>query len=155
MLGGISIFLRIPRSVNKPGSNAKLEGSSHLVERPKKPTIVEGERAGCFSRSDGPAWLDLAAFSASTFSSSPISKILRIIVRKSFSHYIFFWTWSRITQKDPCIYFSKASSNSTSSRAYVEDNILNWATVGLIISYLDRFDRIHSTQRDESNGDTV
>jgi len=98
------------------------------------------------------AWTRFSVFNLSNF---PTSKTLQTIVRKSFSHYIFFWAWNQTTQKDFYICFSKAFFNFTSRRTYVEESASSWTTVGPITLHPDRFDRIYSIQCNEFSGDIV
>ncbi len=91
MSGNISIFLRIPRLINNPGSKAKSEESDQSI--PESPAVFEGERICCLLEADDVAWMDLAAFSISSFVKASISsrfEIPRKILYVIFCRYNFF-----------------------------------------------------------------
>jgi len=50
MLGGVSTFLKIPRSANNSRDKAKSERRSYLLERFKDPIIFEDKYVFCFPR---------------------------------------------------------------------------------------------------------
>ena len=142
--------LGIPRSVSKLEDKVKLEGRSQSLE----PGGLDGygpsgSANSCliictvrFSIPEG-----LAASSASNFSSSSISKILRFIVRVSFSRYIFFCFRRRTTR-------SFTSSNSASVRRCWAEMTRSCLDETLRTLQLERFFRTYSTQCEESRGDT-
>ncbi len=90
MSRGVSTFLKISRLTNNLKDKAKSEGKSYSLEESEDLTIVEGKYIYCFLESNGPIWIDLIAFSISTFSNSSILERSRDIVYIIFLNYIFF-----------------------------------------------------------------
>ncbi len=68
MLGDVSTFLRILRSVSSSGLKVKLEGSDQSIL--EGPTIFEDKCICCLLGIDGLVWMDLAVSSVSIFSNS-------------------------------------------------------------------------------------
>ncbi len=115
MSRNVSMFLRISKLANKLEDKTKSERKSQLLKSKGfngyKPSgsanLCLTTYEVCFSIPE-----DLAVSSASNFSNSPTLKTPRTIVQKSFSRYIFFWTYNRMIRKDSYSCFSRIFFNS-------------------------------------------